>query len=105
MLAIMFTADPPQNGVSHPQVLKPRAAFLICFHTVGAVRTERGDLAMTAGRPFHAGELAVQKRAGESLAGESNGTMISNTVMRGARAWLRQQTLVVLASRDPEGAM
>jgi predicted pyridoxine 5'-phosphate oxidase superfamily flavin-nucleotide-binding protein len=55
---------------------------------------------MAADSPFHSGELAVQQRAGESLAGESNGTMISGTVMRGARPWVRQQTLAVLASRD-----
>jgi predicted pyridoxine 5'-phosphate oxidase superfamily flavin-nucleotide-binding protein len=60
---------------------------------------------MAADSPFHAGELAVQQRAGESLAGESNGTLISDTVMRGARLWVRQQTLAVLASRSADGAI
>jgi predicted pyridoxine 5'-phosphate oxidase superfamily flavin-nucleotide-binding protein len=60
---------------------------------------------MTAESPFHAGELAVQQRAGESIAGESNGTMISDTVMKGARAFVRQQAMAVLASRDADGAM
>jgi hypothetical protein len=60
---------------------------------------------MAEDSPFHAGELAVQRRAGESLAGESNAAMISNTVMRGARPWIRQQILAVLASRDAEGAL
>jgi uncharacterized protein len=55
--------------------------------------------------PYHSGELAAQERAGEAAIARRNGAAITDTVMAGARPFLRQQLMVLLASRDEQGAM
>lgn len=55
--------------------------------------------------PFHSGELAVQQRAGETDMARRNGTAIANTILDGARPFLKQQPMVLLASRDEQEAM
>ena len=54
---------------------------------------------------FHAGELAVQQRAGQSHIAEQRTGMISATVMAGARPFIAGQFMVVLASADSAGGM
>ena len=53
--------------------------------------------------PFHEGELAVQRMAGEQDAARQNGVMIGSAVTPGARPFLRQQRMLVAASRDTLG--
>lgn len=54
---------------------------------------------------FHSGEREVQARAGESAIAERNGVVIQSTVMPSVRGFLKQQNMVVLASRDEGGRM
>lgn len=56
-----------------------------------------------AGNPFHEGEIAVQRRAGESPMAERNGAVIGNKIPRGALAFVRQQPLAVAGARDING--
>lgn len=53
---------------------------------------------------FHAGERAVQERAGEAAIAERNGTLVADTILRGARPFIQKQFMVVLASVDSSGA-
>lgn len=55
--------------------------------------------------PFHAGELAVQQRAGEAAIAERNGSVIAPTILGGARPFIEKQFMVVLASVDPQGGV
>ena len=50
--------------------------------------------------PFHEGELEVQSLAGESQMAERNGVLIADRIIGGARPFLQQQSMVVLASQD-----
>lgn len=54
---------------------------------------------------FHAGELAVQQRAGQRHIAEQRTGMVSATVMAGARPFIAGQFMVVLASADSAGRM
>lgn len=54
---------------------------------------------------FHAGELAVQHRAGQSHIAEQRTGLIADTVMAGARPFIAGQFMVVLASADGAGRM
>lgn len=54
---------------------------------------------------FHAGELAVQQRAGQHHIAEQRTGMVSATVMAGARPFIAGQFMVVLASADSAGRM
>ena len=55
--------------------------------------------------PFHEGEIAVQRRAGESPMAERNGAVIGNKIPRGALAFVRQQPLAVAGTRDINGRL
>jgi predicted pyridoxine 5'-phosphate oxidase superfamily flavin-nucleotide-binding protein len=55
--------------------------------------------------PYHSGELAAQERAGEVAIARRNGVGITDSVMPGARPFLKQQLMVLLASRGAQGAM
>lgn len=59
---------------------------------------------MTQGK-IHSGELAVQARAGEASTALRNSVAIRDTVMEGARGFLKQQNMVLLASRDGDSQM
>jgi predicted pyridoxine 5'-phosphate oxidase superfamily flavin-nucleotide-binding protein len=52
---------------------------------------------------FHAGELAIQDRAGESSMAQRNGTVMADTVIAGARSFIDKQFMVVLSSIDGGG--
>lgn len=52
---------------------------------------------------FHAGERAVQERAGETAMAYRNGGMVSDTVIGAARAFIAQQFMAVLGSVDGAG--
>lgn len=54
---------------------------------------------------FHAGERAVQASAGETAIADRNIAVLSDTVIAGARPFIAKQSMVVLASRDDEGAV
>lgn len=54
---------------------------------------------------FHAGELAVQERAGEAAIAARNISVLTDTVIAGARPFIAQQSMVVLASIDRAGAV
>jgi len=54
---------------------------------------------------FHEGERSVQLRAGEAGIADRNSVMIANTILGGARPFIEQQLMVVLASIDAEGAV
>jgi len=53
---------------------------------------------------YHPGERAVQQRAGETAIADLNGALMASTVLAGARPFIGKQSMVVLASRDAEGA-
>lgn len=52
---------------------------------------------------FHEGERAVQLRAGEALIADHNGTVLTDTVIPGARTFIAKQFMVVLGSVDSAG--
>lgn len=52
--------------------------------------------------PFHEGERAVQRAAGEQDSASQNAPLIADAVMPGARAYLRTQRMLVVASRDEQ---
>lgn len=54
---------------------------------------------------FHAGERAVQQRAGQAHIAEQRSGMVSATVMAGARPFIAGQFMVVLASVDNAGRL
>lgn len=53
---------------------------------------------------YHPDEPAVQQRAGETAIADLNGALMASTVLAGARPFIGKQSMVVLASRDAEGA-
>ena len=53
---------------------------------------------------YHDGERAVQHSAGEAAIAERNGVVIADSILGGARPFIGKQSMVVLASVDPEGA-
>lgn len=54
---------------------------------------------------FHAGEIAAQAQAGEADRARRNAKLISDTILAGARPFIEQQHMVVLASADEQGQM
>lgn len=52
---------------------------------------------------FHAGEIAMQARAGEAHRAERNARLVSDTILAGAQPFIAQQTMVVLATEDAQG--
>lgn len=59
---------------------------------------------MTTTSVYHDGERAVQHNAGEVGIADRNGVVIADTILGGARPFIGKQSMVVLASVDPEGA-
>jgi predicted pyridoxine 5'-phosphate oxidase superfamily flavin-nucleotide-binding protein len=55
--------------------------------------------------PYHEGELAVQRVAGEREDARNNSPMIADAVMPGARSFLETQQMLVIASRDRRGSL
>ncbi len=53
-----------------------------------------------ASEPFHEGERAVQRAAGERDAALQNAAMIADAVMPGATRFLQSQRMLIIASRD-----
>jgi predicted pyridoxine 5'-phosphate oxidase superfamily flavin-nucleotide-binding protein len=60
---------------------------------------------MSAHEIFHAGEIAVQERAGERAVAMRRGSMIGDRLTDGARAFLGTQALVAVAAAGPDGAL
>jgi hypothetical protein len=60
---------------------------------------------MTIVSPFHAGERKIQELAGESAIAERNGALIADRIFGGALSFLRQQSMAVLGTQDPEGTL
>jgi predicted pyridoxine 5'-phosphate oxidase superfamily flavin-nucleotide-binding protein len=58
---------------------------------------------MNAAYEFHAGERAVQLRAKEAAIAVRNATVVSDTVIAGARGFIAKQFMVVLSSVDAAG--
>jgi len=54
---------------------------------------------------FHPGERAVQQSAGETAIAERNITVMSDTVIGGARPFIAKQFMAVLGSIDASGAV
>lgn len=54
---------------------------------------------------FHAGEKAVQLRANEAGMAMRNAPVIADTIVGGAKSFIAQQFMVVLASVDSNGAV
>lgn len=52
--------------------------------------------------PYHEGELAVQDRAGQRDVGALNGSVISDTIIKGAQKFIEQQSFIVTGSTDHE---
>jgi predicted pyridoxine 5'-phosphate oxidase superfamily flavin-nucleotide-binding protein len=59
-------------------------------------------MATTTG-PFHEGERAVQRAAGEQDAARQNGAIIGDAIAGGAADFLRAQRMLVVATRDARG--
>jgi len=55
--------------------------------------------------PYHEGELAVQKKAGESFEAKVNGSMISNEIPFGASGFIAQQRLIIIGTMDSGGGI
>lgn len=53
--------------------------------------------------PFHAGELAVQKRTGEELQAKMNGTLIKAEILGGALTFISRQSMIIIATHDRDG--
>lgn len=60
---------------------------------------------MEATTPYHAGELAVQARAGRPQVSERNGRTIGREIPPAAAAFLAAQPLLVLGASDADGAV
>ena len=58
---------------------------------------------MTSKTTFHEGERAIQQRAGESAIADRNVTLVSDTVIGGARPFIAKQFMVALGSVDASG--
>ncbi|MCB1874797.1 MAG: pyridoxamine 5'-phosphate oxidase family protein [Chromatiales bacterium] len=58
---------------------------------------------MSADNPFHAGELAVQERAGARQAARINAAALSPHIPSGAVPFIEQQGMAVLGSLDTQG--
>lgn len=54
---------------------------------------------------FHDGERAVQARAGESALAVRNASVVTDTVIAGARPFIEKQAMVAVAARAADGAM
>jgi predicted pyridoxine 5'-phosphate oxidase superfamily flavin-nucleotide-binding protein len=54
---------------------------------------------------FHSGERAVQECAGEAAIAERNVTVLTDTVIAGARPFIAKQFMAVLSSIDASGAV
>jgi predicted pyridoxine 5'-phosphate oxidase superfamily flavin-nucleotide-binding protein len=54
---------------------------------------------------YHAGEIAVQERAGERSVAQRRGAMIGDRLVEGARAFLRRQGVAAVATAAPDGAL
>lgn len=52
--------------------------------------------------PFHEGELLVQQRVGEAIEAQQNGKVITDTILKGAFKFIKQQPMVVLGSMDAQ---
>jgi predicted pyridoxine 5'-phosphate oxidase superfamily flavin-nucleotide-binding protein len=52
---------------------------------------------------YHEGELTVQKLAGAEIVAKQNGTTIKPTMFKGAMAFLRTQSLIIVSSVDRDG--
>lgn len=55
---------------------------------------------MNDSNPFHDGERAVQRRAGEVFMADRNGAMVASTVVGAARPFVESQFMVVVGSVD-----
>lgn len=55
--------------------------------------------------PFHEGELEAQRRAGEEQEAARNSPMIGNRIMAGAAQFVREQSMLIVGSRDAEGRL
>ena len=64
---------------------------------------ERTDTMKNA--PYHEGELAVQRRAGESDVAVRNGVVVKDTIIAGALSFIRQQPMAALGSQDRDGRL
>ncbi len=53
-------------------------------------------------KPYHEGELQVQKRAGVRVEGERNGSVIADSIIKGALPFIHQQSMVILGSADDD---
>ncbi len=60
---------------------------------------------MTDTGPFHEGERAVQRRAGESSQADLNGRIVGDSVPRGALSFLARQEMLVVGRADDAGAV
>ncbi|MBH9576251.1 pyridoxamine 5'-phosphate oxidase family protein [Inhella proteolytica] len=54
---------------------------------------------------FHEGERAVQARAGESAVALRNASVITDTVIAGARPFIEKQAMTAVAARAADGAL
>lgn len=54
---------------------------------------------------FHEGERAVQARAGESAVALRNATVITDTVIAGARPFIEKQAMAAVAARAADGRL
>jgi predicted pyridoxine 5'-phosphate oxidase superfamily flavin-nucleotide-binding protein len=54
---------------------------------------------------FHEGERAVQARAGEAATAARNASVITDTVITGARTFIEKQVMVATATRNAEGQL
>ncbi len=54
---------------------------------------------------FHEGERAVQARAGEAAIAVRNASVITDTVIAGARPFIEKQVMVATATRDERGQL
>ncbi|MEP6729065.1 MAG: pyridoxamine 5'-phosphate oxidase family protein [bacterium] len=60
---------------------------------------------MTEEGVYHAGEIAVQERAGERAIARRRETMIGDRLVDGARAFLSQQGVVAVSAEGSDGAL
>jgi uncharacterized protein len=58
---------------------------------------------MTTKFAFHAGERAVQLRAGETMIADRNFTVMSDTVLPGVRTFVEMQSMVAVGCVDADG--
>ena len=55
--------------------------------------------------PFHQGEIAIQKRAGETARARANGAVVKGEILEGALSFIARQPLVALASTAGDGSL